>query len=435
MTNPPHSIEAEKSILGSMLLEPETTIDRVRELLLTPESFYDFRHQILFDILQGMDGERVDAILIAQIITDQNMLEKVGGYDYLTELQEDVASSFHVEHYAKIILEKHRARLVLERAADAIEKIGNGSDPDLVNLSLVADLETIAPPQPYTMDDAINEAAEQIEMILRGELVTLPFPWREFQHATFGIPIGAVTPLLGRDKTGKSRLAIQLVEHWVSLPEPLPTLVFAFEDRKSRYLQAFASTIGSYDSFTIRRNPSPEHVKTVRASLERIKALPLYVVDDAKSAEDVAATIGAYKRKHGIKAVVIDGFKDIMATKGENRTGEENHIFETVKRAAGKYDVGVLQIEHTHDVLDYTWLSKRNIRGSKQRAQSARSFLIYQDCGFSEKLIARYGSMDECIVLDCPACSYGDPSLVVLRPELERGRFVEVAPAGRYGME
>lgn len=426
MNIPPHSIEAECGILGSILTDPMIQLEKAISLKLLPEMFYDGRNSKLFEHLIEMDGKRLDSILIAETLKDIGVLDRIGGYEHLIELQNENLVLGHLESYATIVKEKYRARKAIQMASETIERIQSLENPDLCAQSLIEDLETLAPEKVETMAEVIQGAADEAQAIANGEMVFLPFPWKEFQKRTLGIPAGAVTPFLGRDKTGKSRLAMLIVKHWLEMD--LPVLVFAFEDGKRRYLQALAATFGGYDTFTLRRHPSPNYMQNMRKWMEFLKTKPIYVIDDSMAAEEVAATIGAYKRKHGIRGVVIDGFKDIIASRGENRTGEENHIFETVKRAAKRHDVGVLQIEHTHDVEDGKWLSKRNIRGSKQRAQSARMFLIYQDCGFPEQIANKYRIYDESrmMVLDCQACSYGDTAIVPLRTNLEVGMFNEI---------
>jgi len=429
MNIPPHSTEAEMGLLGSVLLAPHTELEKANGCGIEPDHFYDKRHQLLWESISGMDGERMDAVLIGQILNDAGNLERIGGYDYLTELEGAAIITGHLESYAAIVIEKHRARKLAEAAEETLRQVYDGESPGGLILGLSNSLDGLQTQKSTCMETTLGEAKEEMERIIRGEVVSLPFPWANFQRATFGIPIGAVTPLMGRDKTGKSRLAMTMVKHWITLPEPIPTLVFSFEDGTSRYLQAMASTLGEYDGFGVRDRPTDSYIEKARLCLDKISGLPLYVVQGSLNAEDICFTIAAYRRKFGIQAVVIDGFKDINSSKGENRTSEENHMFETIKHGALKHGVGVICIEHTHDVEDGKWLSKRNMRGSKQRSQSARMVLIYQDCGFPDGLATRYGeALDEIIALDCCACNYGTPSIVVLRPELEAGRFVECVP-------
>jgi replicative DNA helicase len=425
---PPHSKDAETAVLGALFIDPKNAIEKCRTIGLTADAFYDTRNQTLFDAIIDMEADNIDSIIITQILIDRKLLEKVGGYDHLTEIQNNGFNAGYVESYSKVIMEKHRARLAIQICDETIKEIHNGENPDIANVKHVQEMEAIAPQESETMDIVVDSAMQEIEDIVSGKIVFLPFPWRNFHMRTFGIPVGAITPMLGRDKTGKSRLGMALAAHWII--SGIPTLVFAFEDGKRRYLHSLAATVGGYDGFGIRRNPSPQYMDKCRNTMNSLKKRPVYVVDGGMSAEGIVATIGAYKRKHGIQAVIIDGFKDIMESKGENRTSAENHIFETVKKGAQRYDVGVLQIEHPHDVEDGKWLSRRNIRGSKQRSHSARMFLVYQDSGFPESIRSEYniGDGKGFVALDCQACSYGERSMVILRPELERGRFLEITP-------
>jgi len=195
-----------------------------------------------------------------------------------------------------------------------------------------------------------------------------------------------------------------------------------------------ASSLGEYDGFGMRRRPSDTYIETAEKCMRKIGEMPLTVVEEARTSEQIVNEIGAFRRKHNIPhetgfAVVIDGWKDIVESGGkENRTQSENHMFEHLKKGALRHNVGILSIEHPHDVEDNKWLSKRNIKGSKQRFQSARMALVYQDSGLPECICTEYGLGDGegYVVLDCQSASYGEKARVILQPDLENGRFNEI---------
>jgi replicative DNA helicase len=231
----------------------------------------------------------------------------------------------------------------------------------------------------------------------------------------------------GRDGKGKSRLATCLVEFWAT--QGIPILYFPFEDTAERMVSNLAATHGGYDMFTIRKGRGTDgFMEMHRDCLRSVSRLPIHVCDRSATVERIVTAIAIHKRKYGIRGVVIDGFKDMIPTSGENQTQKENHMIAALVRAAKEYDVSIIPVMHLTKVEDGQWISKQSIKGSGTQTQSARMVLVYQDSGFPAGMDAKFGSMEDNIVLECQKASYGDSGCVVLRPEFHKGRFVEISP-------
>jgi replicative DNA helicase len=423
---PPHSEEAEKGVLGSLLLDPDC-MERVH---LEACDFYSRPNQLMWSELKELheQGRGWDAISVAEWLKSRGTLERVGGYDYLVELQNDAVVSAHAEHYASIVKRHRNFRLIIEQSNKAIEDaFAQRVEPTDLAGKLVTGVENIGVLENVgarTTEQLCREALEIDTKIAKGERMGLPFPWMDFQNKTFGIPSRSVTPLAGRDGKGKSRLGTFLAEFWVK--QGIPILYFPFEDGAERFISNVAATNGKYDMFTIKRPvvPSgfiPKHTET----LERVAKFPLYVEDMPCTSEQLTSTIAKYKRKYGIEGVVVDGFKDMIPTSGENQTSKENHMNAVLVRAAKRYDVSIIPISHINKVDDDKWISKRDITGAGNQFKSARMVLLYQD-HLPSKIQTRYNAYEGEIVLDATKTSYGNRGIVCLRPDFENGGFVEV---------
>jgi replicative DNA helicase len=323
-------------------------------------------------------------------------------------------------------------------ASTLISGSGSGDDPFEVSSAVIADLEgleNMSATTDRTTKEIVRDALKIDEKIINGEAIGLPFPWIGFNRKTFGIPMKAVTPMAGRDGKGKSRLATFLAYTWVR--QGIPILYFAFEDTSERFARNFSANHSEYDTFTLKRDyVAPEFIEKHKESMHQISEMPIYIDDYPTTAERLMSKIASYKRKYGIQGVVVDGFKDLIATKGENRTQQEGHMFKTLKQAAVKYDVAILTIMHLVKMEENDWIYKDNIRGSAEQTQSSRMSLMYQDAGLSNFFGDSWNyEMDDCIALQCQKASYGEKAIVVLRPNLEQGRFDEVAQAGQTGQE
>ncbi|MGI9569069.1 MAG: DnaB-like helicase C-terminal domain-containing protein, partial [Desulfobulbia bacterium] len=331
----------------------------------------------------------------------------------------------------EVLAGEHAKRTLNTAISTAQHRLISGDDPFEVGGDLAgkAELleEVLAGKEEQTTEMVADEALEIDKKIANGEVMGLPFPWRDFQRRTFGVPNRAVAPLMGRDKTCKSRLATYLSHYWLSMG--IPILYFPFEDGKHRLMSNLAATHGEYDMFHIKRDHvNPEFIPRHENSMGRVSKFPLYVHEDFLTADQIYSKIAFHKRKHGIKGVVIDGIKDVILPNADGTTSMENKRDQIINRAAKKFDVSIITISHINKIEEDKWISRRNITGSDNQNKSARFVMILQDSGFPADMIQDYemwGTDDE-IILHCAAASYGEKAIQPLRTILEKGRFDEV---------
>jgi hypothetical protein len=333
----------------------------------------------------------------------------------------------------EVLAGEHAKRCLTTSIVTAQSRLATGDDPFNVGADLAIQAEELDnigdAGRERTTKDVANAALEIDEKIAVGDRFGLPFPWHNFQRKTFGLPTKAVVPLMGRDGVSKSRLATYLAHFWVS--SGIPILYFAFEDSAERFMSNLAATHGEYDMFSIKRDiVNPDFMPRHTNAMSRVSEFPIYVEDMPCSAEKVFSHIAKYKRKYDIEGVVIDGIKDVIFSKGEATTSQENHRDQVINRAAKRFDVSVLTISHINKIDEDKWISRRNITGSDNQNKSARMTLVYQDSGFPGDMRQKFMLDEGDMVLQCQKASYGDKGYVCLRPELEKGRFVEIPEGG-----
>jgi hypothetical protein len=336
---------------------------------------------------------------------------------------EDVSNAFEV------LAVEHSRDTLTNTLVDARNRLVEGEDPFQVAGMLAGTVEEIDSlgGGDRSVEQLCDDALVLDTKIANGEQLGLPFPWGYFQDKTFGIPYDAVTPMGGRDGTGKSRLATFLTEFWAR--QGIPILYFAFEDGAERFISNVAASAGQYDMFTIKRGPvDADFMEKHAQTLRKVAKYPVYAEDYPCTAEKMMSVIARYKRKYGIRGVVIDGFKDMIPTIGENQTTKENHMTSVLVRAAKRYNVSIIPVSHINKIEDRKWISKRDITGAGNQFKSARMVLMYQDF-IPDKIRREYNAWDDEIVLDCTKASYGQRAITVLRPDLEHGRFIEVPKA------
>jgi len=146
-------------------------------------------------------------------------------------------------------------------------------------------------------------------------------------------------------------------------------------------------------------------------------------VDDGhNNIEDITTAI----MRSGAEWAVIDGLKDVFTNRGENETARENYISSRLVKTARDCNIATITVSHLHKLDESAWIYKQNIRGTGNQSTSGRMVLLLQDAGFPAGLTEQYGDMEGNIILQAAKASYGETGWIVLRPELEHGRFVEV---------
>lgn len=430
----PHCADSEKAVIGSILLDPYASIEKCVSFGLRADMFYDRRHTELFRYMADMNQASVpiDSITLSEWLKKHNALDSIGGYDYLSDLQAFAGVAAHVNHHSEIVAEKFKKRQIIESATKVIESI-YGDD------EISKALEEI---QSIGIDNTgerekrqiIFEAKELSDKMSIGQAMGIPTPFRKFNQDTFGIPRGVVCPLAGRGGKGKSMLKAYLTSHFIM--EGVPCLDFCLEDGDVKTANRLAACIGGYDLFRLNRsNVTSEYMETHNKCLDQIESLPYYPIQDSGTVEDIVVKIGRFVRENEKQirssggVVFVDGIKDVVASKGENKTSQEEHISQSLSHCAVKHrDITIIPVSHLTKLDKDVWINLNNIRGSALQVANARAALIFQDSGFDHSTNEAAGFEDNIIVLEMAKSNYGNPGRVILRKEFDKGKFTEICP-------
>jgi replicative DNA helicase len=364
-------------------------------------------------------------------LSDLGISDRTGGDDYLIELQDTAIVPAHVTFYSRKILEKFRRREIIEAASSVLN---DAYDDDDISTALekiqsigICDAGERRKPQ------IISEAKDLSDKMSIGHAVGIPTPFAKFNRKTFGLPRGVVCPLAGRGGKGKSMLKSYLTSSFIM--QGIPTLDFCLEDGDVKSANRLAACIGEYDLFRLNRgNVSSEYMATHNKCLDQIGSLPYFPHQDGGTVEDIVIKIGRFMRENesSIRSsggiVFIDGIKDVIASKGENKTSQEEHISQTLARCAVKHrDITIIPVSHLTKLDEGVWITLNDIRGSALQVANARAALIFQDSGFDAETNAAANFDENTVVLEMAKSNYGNPGRVILRKEFERGRFTEVS--------
>jgi replicative DNA helicase len=355
LRRPPHSEEAERGVLGSILLDPVNAIDKCLAKRLNSGSFYDRRHQALFEHLVDMNQGNVpmDAITIAEWLKDNNALEKVGGYDYLIQLQDSTLVPAHVEFYCDIVQEKSLLRKLIEKCSTAIDAAYTAEqEADTVVSEAEEELFALRSEDAGDGSDwakSVRGAFQEIESFNPNEPLTgVTTGYRKLNEQLGGLAKTDMIVLAARPAMGKTSLAMNIAEH-AALgtlgKEPVSVGIFSLEMSREQLVKRMLFSNAKVPAYKVKQHlTKDDHNKLVNA-VHRLENAKIYI-DDTPGLEAVELRSRArrMKKRFGIELIVIDYLQLMNYSKfaRDGRQRETMAISGAVKAMAKELQVPVI---------------------------------------------------------------------------------------------
>ena len=317
----PHSPEAEKGVLGSILLDPVRSINKCFSKKLRADSFHIRKHQILYESLISMDevSETMDAVTILNWLVEKNKLDLIGGSEYLLELQEGTIIPNHIEAYCDIVIDKFLCRKIIEKSWDTIHSVKKAQDDasfllnkaqeSLFELNAGGD-EKIVP-----WKDAVQIAFSDIENMDPTKKITgINTGFKELNKRLGGLQKTDMIVLAARPAMGKTSLALNIVENAAlgdksNKIDPVPVAVFSLEMSREQLVKRMLFSNARIESEFFRQGrkmTKDHHEKLVRAA-HTLKEAEIYI-DDTPGL-DISELKGRARRlrqRYGVELIVID---------------------------------------------------------------------------------------------------------------------------------
>ena len=351
---PPHNLDAEASLLGTMLLSREA-VGIALERGVRSEEFYKPSHQHIYDAIRALNtaGEPVDPVTVADELRRAGLLEGVGGLDLLLSLQNSTPAITSAERYAKIVRDTARLRRLIGAAGDIAEIAY--SEPDDVDKAVDdAESRIFDISESETGDNSqrvgllINETMEKLEDRFNSKdaLTGVPTGFSELDKVLLGFQPGTLNIVGARPGHGKSAFALGIAVH-VAQTTNLPVLFFSLEMGKAELAQRILASEARVDSVVLRTGrPTPNDWTKIGHAVGRLD-VPL-IIDDS-SATSVgqirAKARRTYSREGGLGLIVID-YLQLMGgeSRPENRQLEVSEISRKLKLLAREFNVPVLAL-------------------------------------------------------------------------------------------
>lgn len=360
----PHSIEAEQSVLGGLLLAADGW-DAVAEVVVASD-FYRTGHRLIFrQIAQLAEvSEPVDVITVADKLQARGELDAAGGLPYLAELAQNTPSASNIRAYAQVVRERACLRKLIEAAQEIAESgfnpEGRTSD-ELVDqaerrIMQIAE-DGFKAGGPRDINPLLQSALGRIEELFQsgGEITGLSTGFIELDRMTSGLQDSDLVIVAGRPSMGKTSFAMNLVEHAV-LSQTKPILVFSMEMPADSLIIRMLSSIGRIDSTRLRNGKlEQEDWPKLSAAVTKLKDVPLYIDDTpALTPTEIRSRARRVAREHGGLGMIMVDYLQLMQVAGssEGRTAEISEISRSLKAIAKEFKVPMVALSQLNRALE-----------------------------------------------------------------------------------
>jgi replicative DNA helicase len=354
---PPQDIEAEKSALGSLMIDKDAII-KVADFL-RAEDFYKKNHQIIYQVIETLfgKGEPIDLISVSSKLKETNQLEEAGGVAYLTELINLVPTASHILTYAKIVQKKRILRDLIQAGEDiTLMGYDEAQDPDylldtaekrIFGITQKSLTQSFLPIKPF-----LEQAYERMEKLSRqkGVLRGISTGFHGLDAMLSGLQNSDLIILAARPSMGKSSLALDIAKN-VAIKEKKPVGIFSLEMSKDQLIDRLISSESNIDSWKIRQghlssDGEDSDFACIQHALGTLSEAPIYIDDAATcSVLQMRAMARRLQSSRGLGLIIIDYLQLIEPnSKLTNSVQQITEISRSLKSLARELNVPVLAL-------------------------------------------------------------------------------------------
>lgn len=350
---PPQNIEAEESVLGSMLIEQEAVLTAIE--ILTPEDFYKETHRVIFRAMMQMaeTGEAVDVVTLTERLRSTGEIERVGGMAELARLANFVPTAANAEYYARIVAEKAIIRRLIAAATQIVSNAYKGAyDVDELLDKAQESIFVVSRKRSYrgyvALKDVLVETMERIELMAShsGETVGLPSGLQDLDRMTTGFQKSDLIIIAARPSVGKTSLALNIARN-VALKSDVPVAVFSLEMSREQVAQRLLCSEAYIGSQKLRNGYlDDDEWRRLSAALGTLGEAKIFIDDTPSiSVMDLRTKCRRLQAEHGLGLIIVDYLQLMRPTRRqENRQQEISEISRSLKGLARELDVPVIAL-------------------------------------------------------------------------------------------
>jgi replicative DNA helicase len=352
---PPHSLEAEQSVLGGILLSDRAMYGLVIEEGLKPEDFYRDRHRAIYESMLALyrDSEPIDVLTVSEHLRSTGKLEEAGGKAAIDELTGGVPGLGGIRRYAQIVREHALMRRLLSTTYEIQASVLNhaAAPRDLVEQAERAMLEVAHDDRQKdfrTIDEILDDELKKMEKLSREgtSLTGTPSGFRDLDEITGGFQPGNLIVIAARPSMGKSALVTNIAEN-AAIDHGLPVALFSLEMSETELAQRFVASQGRIKGDELRKGrvPDGKWPKILKASA-RLAAAPLFVDDSSDvGIIEIRAKARRLHQQNPLGLIIID-YLQLMRPDGrvESRVQQVGEMSRGLKILARELNVPVIAL-------------------------------------------------------------------------------------------
>jgi replicative DNA helicase len=354
---PPHNLEAEVSVLGSLLLNKDAII-KVADFLRDTD-FYSPMHALIYGAIINLYERRdpIDIISLSNILRDQGNLAGAGGESTIASLAAAVPTAGHAEHYAKIVQKKATLRRLISAAAN-ISELGFNEEEEVNKVLDEAEQSLFSVSQQHLrqsfvpMKTVLTEAFHRIDSLHKGDgnLRGLPTGFAPLDNLLSGLQRSDLVILAARPSVGKTSLALDFARH-IAVREKAAVGVFSIEMSKEQLADRLICAEAGVDLWKMRTGHlsnegfPDDDFSRINRSMAVLSEAPIYIDDSASSnIMEIRTLARRLQAEHGIGFLVIDYLQLLEGDSKEGRVQEVSQISRALKGLARELNVPILAL-------------------------------------------------------------------------------------------
>lgn len=361
---PPHSMDAEQSVLGGVMLDNrawDQVVDRLREA-----DFYRHEHRLIFRVMSRLieQSKPLDVLTVSDALREMQELEQVGGEVFLFELANNTPSAANIAAYADIVRERSVLRQLIAAASDIAENAFNTQGRSVVELLDVAERTVFSISEqgsrtggPVNIKEYLASTMDRIDTLFHSNnaITGVPTGYHDFDEMTSGLQGSDLVIIAGRPSMGKTTFAMNIAEH-VAIKSRLPVLIFSMEMPGEAIVMRLLSSLCRIDQLRIRTGKlADEDWPRISSTVSMLSDAPLFIDDTpGLSPAEMRARARRLAKEFGQLGMIVVDYLQLMQVPGhsENRTAEISEVSRSLKSLAKELKVPVVALSQLNRGLE-----------------------------------------------------------------------------------
>lgn len=350
---PPYSLEAEQSVIGSMILDREAITTGMESLM--PDDFYQPDLKVIFEAIIDLfnKNKAVDLVTLENKLKDDGVLDQIGGINHLSKLAMSVPTSAHIKNYAQIVKEKSVLRKLIKTSKEIIAESYDGKNKleDILNsaeekvFNIMQDRRT---EEFSSIKDLVVPTLNKIEIIHKnqGKVTGIPTGFIDLDYKTAGLQPSDLILIAARPSMGKTAIALNIAQH-AAVKENAATAIFSLEMSKEQLVNRLLCSEAMVDAQKVRTGDlEDEDWAKIASGSSVLSNAPIYIDDTPGiTVSEMKAKCRKLKLEKGLDLILID-YLQLMSGNGrtESRQQEISEISRSLKALAREMEAPVVAL-------------------------------------------------------------------------------------------